>query len=357
MKTFKYVVIYLLAIQLILPYIIPLELVYQERLDYNLVKDNMESLDIALEGISHQIKSENLQDYVVILGDSIAFSGPGPSQASIGHYLQELADDSTAPARVFNLSMPAMQMGDIYLLLLKLDHYGISSDNLILNVDYKGFTERQPGPPIVFWLQDDLKYLDADSLDLVRQNLQANHKLPSSDLSASIHRFLWNYAEMFRYSAMIRKGLQHLAGSALGAAPGDDSIGDARAWNQKPGLRQILEREEYQQEFNPAPFDMNKDNLQVFFLDKLVAHQQGKHTLIWLAGANQELMRPEVSNPGYLDNMERIDRYLAGQPVSYVNANGKIQDALFSDHLHLTAAGYQELARLLWENFNQGDRS
>src|SRR5664280_911434 len=121
MKAFKYVLVYLLLIQLVLPYAVPFDLIFKDRMDYNLAKDNLESIDVILERISRQIQDENLHDYIIILGDSIAFSGPGNASQSIGHYMQEIADQAEPdqPVRIYNLSMPAMQSGDIFTMLLK----------------------------------------------------------------------------------------------------------------------------------------------------------------------------------------------------------------------------------------------
>jgi len=89
-------------------------------------------------------------------------------------------------------------------------------------------------------------------------------------------------------------------------------------------------------------------------MDKILAHQKDKHTLVFLAAVNEKLMYDKVSAPGYVQNVEEIDKYFESQPVNYLNLKGKISTDLYSDHLHLTSAGYQELARLLWNNFEMG---
>ncbi|KJS19441.1 MAG: hypothetical protein VR72_18490 [Clostridiaceae bacterium BRH_c20a] len=166
MRTFKYVLIYLLIIQFALYYIVPLDMVYGYRMDYELVKNNIHNIDTILEQISKEVKNKDLKEYVIILGDSVAFSGPGDSQQSIGYYLEEINREKNGEnaTRFFNLSMPAMQVGDIYTMLLKLDKYGISTDNVILNITYAGFVKRDPDPPIVFWFRDNLKNMDQEAM-------------------------------------------------------------------------------------------------------------------------------------------------------------------------------------------------
>jgi len=359
MKTFKYVLGYLLLIQLTLPYLVPFSLIYNYRMDYNVVKDNLYNIDVILDQISMQIEKENLQDYIIILGDSIAFSGPGNASQSIGYYMEKLAQKSSPsnPTRIYNLAMPAMQTGDIYTMLLKLDEHHISTENVILNVEYKGFIKREPAPPIVFWLEDELKSLDKQSYDWALANLKANNYEEKFDIQNAVHRVLWDKVEMFRYSSFLKKGLLNVGQEIRGAKALDDSIGDARPWFEKEGLREVLQRDEYQQEFSDQDFDMSANNPQVFFLEKIIDHQKNKQMLVFLAAANDKLMSDKVTTPGYVNNIKKIDNYFQDKPVNYINVYGKIDSDLFSDHLHLTADGYRELAKMLWDNFEIGAKS
>lgn len=359
MKSFKYVLGYLLLIQLALPYLVPFDLVFRDRMDYSLVKDNLSNIDVILDQIDLQIKTEKLRNYIIILGDSIAYSGPGNASQSIGFYMQELARESSPahPCRIFNLSMPAMQTGDIYTMLLKLDQHHISTDNVILNVEYSGFVARQPSPPSVFWLKKDLKSLDNESFNRVLVNLKANNYKDQIDLESYVHQLVWNNVEMYRYSAFLKKGLKNVYRDAIGIGPIDDSIGDSRPWFEKEGLRQILQQQEYRLGFSSQAFDMSINNPQIYFLDKIIAHQKNKHTLVFLAAANETLTHDEVMAPGYIQNLRQIDHYFQMQSVGYLNLQGKINPNLFSDHLHLTAVGYWQLAQLLWNNFERGVKS
>ncbi len=356
MKTFRYVLVFLLAIQLALPYWVQSHLNIQDRMDYNLVKENISIIDDILAQVSQQIKQENLEDYIIILGDSVAFSGPGNSRQSIGHYMQELAQAASPsqPQRIFNLSLPAMQMGDIYTMLLKLDKYNISSQNLILDVAYQGFVPRNPDPSIVFWLEDDLQTLDRPSYEHVRANLDANQTHQESRLEADVNRLLWDRIALLRYRGFIKIYALQAVSYLIGAGPLDDSIGDTRAWYEKPGLSDLLKRAEYERDFSAQPFDLNPNNPQIYFLEKIITHQEGKHTLVFMAGANQELMHDKVTAPGYAGNLQKIDQYFESRPVQYINLYGQIDSRLYSDQIHLVAEGNRELAEILWDNFNKG---
>jgi hypothetical protein len=353
LRTFKYVLIYLLIIQFALYYIVPLDMVYGYRMDYDLVKDNIHNIDTVLEQISKEIKQKGLEDYIIILGDSVAFSGPGDSEQSIGFYLQSFFEKEYGgkARRVFNLSMPAMQSGDIYTMLLKLDKHGISTENLIFNVTYAGFVKRNPDPPSVFWLKDDLKNLDRQSFEFVQENLTANDYSPSNSNYISYMRgFLKNDVlprlSLFQYKDFIKEALTDKKVS--------DALGDARVWSEKEGLRELLEGEEYQKGFSPEPFDMSVANPQVYFLDKILEHQFGKNTLVFLAATNEELMGEEVNKTGYRENLQRIDDYFQGKQVEFINLQGKIDESHFSDHIHLTAEGHRWLAERLYKRVASG---
>lgn len=348
MRTFKYVLLYLLIIQFALYYIIPLNMVYGYRMDYDLVKDNIHNIDTILEQIAKEIKQKDLEEYLIILGDSVAFSGPGDSRQSIGYYLEGIIREKSGkrPMGVFNLSMPAMQVGDIYTMLLKLDKYGISTDNLVFNVTYAGFVKRNPDPPCVFWLQDDLARLDQESFTFAKDNLNAN------DYSKDTLNFMTIFSDflqdniypklsLFQYKDFIKNSIKNDKSS--------DALGDARVWSDKEGLRELLLQEEYQKGFSPEPFDMSSNNPQVYFLDKIIKYQEGKNTLVFLAATNEVLMKEEVNKEGYQENLQKVHTYFKNKDIEYLNLQGELDESLFSDHIHLTPQGYRELAEKLYE--------
>jgi len=336
----------------------PMDLGYHYRMDYNLVKDNLDGIDIILYDISREIGQNPGEDYIIILGDSVGYSGPGPSDQSIGYYLQEPANQTTGvkATKVYNLSMPAMQTGDIYTMLLKLDRYRIPTDHLILNLTYAGFVARQPDPPAVFWLKEDLKGLDRVAYYHVLPQLAQNGYREKTNLAQVIHHYLVRNIAVFRYRLMIRKLCQNTFVSLVQGETASDAIGDAQVWTAKPDLPKLISQREYQMGFADAPFDFSTDNPQIYFLDKIFTHQKGKQTLVFLASTNPELMKEQVEKPGYQGNLHRLDNYFAEQPVQYINLQGKIDSSLFTDHVHLIPQGYRELSRILWQEYCKGSK-
>ncbi|MCD1260478.1 hypothetical protein B5M42_016885 [Paenibacillus athensensis] len=364
MKAAKYVVLYVLLLQFLIPYLVPADVLYGYRINYPIFQNNVNNYDVVLQQIKMEIDRDKLKDYVIILGDSVAFSSPGDSQNAINKYMEDFAlPSSKPPVRIFNLSMPAMQTGDLYTLLLMLDEFGISTDNLMLNVRYSGFTARNPDPPAVFWLADSLQRLDKPSFERVKNQLEINGKYKEQpNWVLKLHPFLANHVlthvSLFRYKdVMLQEGKLLYARYVKGEKEQSDAIGDPRSWREKEGLRGFLEKPEYLNGFNPQPFDMSENNPDVYFWDRIIDHQQGTKTLVFLTGVNEELMKPEFDKPGYAANLRAIDAFFAAKPVGYVNLQGRIDEKLFTDHTHYTGEGYKELAKLVWDKWQSMDRT
>lgn len=351
MKTFKYVLLYLLIGELILSwfglYIIPMQTVYQDRMNYELVKNNTRQIDFLLDKIALQIKNQDLHDYVIILGDSVAFSGPGPADQSIGAELARDLQQDDRKTAVFNLAMPAMQAGDLYTMLLKLDEHGISTDKVIINIIYAGFAERAPDPAIVFWLQRDLARLDPASYQHILPNLKANGVDLKLTPAVELNRFITGNLALFRYKDLLQSAVlpQDLARPF-------EVLPDTRPWYEKPGLKKALQTPAYEHGFSAKPFEMSAQNLQIYFLDKIIAHQHGRQTLFFMAAVNPEIF-PQVAEPGYRENLQRIKAYFSEKQALYIDFHGQINPRWFSDHVHLTSRGYAVMARRLEEVYIQ----
>jgi lysophospholipase L1-like esterase len=96
---------------------------------------------------------------------------------------------------------------------------------------------------------------------------------------------------------------------------------------------------------------MTEYNPDIYFIEKILKHQQGKETVVVLNGANQTLLKQYVDKPGYQANMKAIDSYFHQKHVKYLNLEGKIADSLFTDHTHFIAEGYKTMAALLWSYY------
>jgi len=188
--------------------------------------------------------------------------------------------------------------------------------------------------------------LDQASYAFVQDNLDANdYSTGTSNFVSYLSSFLENSIfpklSIFQYKDFIK--------DAITSDNASDALGDARVWSEKEGLRELLNQEEYQKGFSPESFDMTQTNPQVYFLDKILQHQQGKNTLVFLAATNEVLMAEEVNQDGYRQNLQKIDDYFRKKDVIYLNLQGEIEEFSFSDHVHLTAQGYKKLAQRLYE--------
>ena len=96
-------------------------------IDYDLIKDRPSNIHLVLETIKRQIDRDNIEDYILIIGDSVAYSSPGKDNQSIGYYMEDQFKTTNKDIHVFNLSLPSNQTGDIYTILLMLDQYNISN--------------------------------------------------------------------------------------------------------------------------------------------------------------------------------------------------------------------------------------
>lgn len=351
MKVFRYIIVYLLIIQISLFYILPLSSIYNYRLYYDVVKDNTKNIDFILDKLSEEIEASN-EDYIIILGDSVAFSGPGPATESIGYYLENVIKETGQKFKVYNLSMPAMQTGDIYTMLLKLEEKGIKTDRLIFNIIYAGFVERNPDPPPVFWLKEDLKRLDDKAYLYVYPALAANGYVEDNGILAIIKGALWDNIALLKYKDAVKLSIyKHLPILKNEV----ETLGDARPWYEKEGLAELLAEPQYLMGFSEKPFDMTENNPQIFFLNKILAYQQGKETLVFLGGTNDELMAEYVNKSGYKNNLAAIDHYFLAKEVNFINFQNVINDAYFTDHVHLTGDGYLEMAEIIYANFFEGE--
>lgn len=357
MRGLSYAIIFFLAIQVALPWVLPEELIYNGRINYEVAKNKVSEIDVVLDVVSQQIAREQLKDYVIVLGDSVAYSGPGGPRQTISYYMEEISRAEGQPLRVFNLAMPAMQMGDIYTLLLKLQQHGIATDNLVINLIYQGFAARQPDPPIVFWLDQEFKELDPVTFAVVRNHLAINQRGQSKEqsLSQTIKEFyeakVYPLIPLLKYKDYLAQGALSEAKASLKQVASDAP--DTRPWYEKPGLAELLAKPEYQKGLSEQPFVMDTTNPQILFLNKVMEQVAGKNVVFFLAPINQKLMQKNVDKAGYQDNLQRVDAYFKDKPVKFLNLENDMDQAYFTDHVHLTPEGYQRLAQVLYHEIKQ----
>jgi hypothetical protein len=328
--------------ELLLPVVMPDRLIYNSRPVYEVFKESEFNYEITIQEVQKIIKREKIKNYAIILGDSVGYSSPCQPENSLAYYLNNLAAKEGSDFKVFNLSAPSFVAGDMYTAIKLLDEYGISTRNLIINLCYWDFRVSCP----TFWLKGYMRYYDPEGYDFMTRNL------PRKDLGF-FDEYKWNFTRsiftnlsLFRY----REFFSYSFKRRLNYTIGQKFPTDVRPWYEKSSLKDSIFQKANRWYYSDEPFTLDDGKVQVEYLDKIIQHQKGKNTLVFLAAMNDKLLGNETEKQGYIDNMKRIDDYFGKKDVAYINYNGKIDYNLFSDHVHLIEAGYRFLAENLWSN-------
>jgi len=352
-------IIYLGLIQLSLPILAPAQVIYNQRLNYNLVKDRTTNMEAVLEQVKLIIDRENLQEYAVILGDSVAYSNPGPAAHSIASVLNHIYQREERGFPVFNLAMPAMQMGDVYTMLLAMEQYGISSDRLLFNVNYSGFIRRDQEHPAVYWLSWLLKRLDPETYQSIESILPPFARVEKiritqfSTIKNLINTFIYSEINLFKYKDAYQYYLKSRITEIRGIQ--QEPPQPVQPWHTKDFLLSLMQQPEYLRDYDDTPFVMDESNPEIFFLNRIMELQQDKHTIVFFTAVNDQLLPEQVSQPGYQENLARIHGFFAEKDLIYLDTQGRIDNNLYSDHIHLTSEGYYQLSMLLLEEMSWWD--
>jgi hypothetical protein len=323
----------------LVPEYIPASAVYDYRVKYNIFKNNPDSIGAVLTEIKERVKKQNLKDYVIILGDSVGFGTPVSEKDSVVNQLNSLASSNGYSTRFFNLSIPSEYPGDTYVLLKKMEAYGISTDHIMIDLSYFEFFD--PGKSKgVFWFKQQLYDVDSKAAD----KIFGDSKPSFSVLKDRITHGMVTGIPLLIYKDYMRSYLsEKLAGKNI-----TDYVGDIRPWYEKKDLPQILNSQGNRWYSSDTPFVMNESNSVVFFLNKIIEAQKGKDTLMFLTGMNRALLPAQTSKPGFNSNIAKIDAFFKNKSVKYVDYDRKIDYKLYADHIHLTPEGYKLLAEDLW---------
>ncbi|WP_438447826.1 hypothetical protein [Gorillibacterium sp. sgz5001074] len=364
-KTAPYLIVYLLLVHLLVPMAVPFREVYHNRLDYNILLNRHGSIGQALDQLSREIKRRRLEHYVIILGDSVFYGSPGGSEQSMNAFIEKdwPGYGTGEPPAIFNLSLPAVQVGDMYALTLMLKERHISTEHLILNLRYGSFVERPYWTKPLFWWMGELKRLDPvtyRSMPYKESEELKDHTPPfhPSALGKGIRDWfrdeLWFRYNLVAYKDYLTKGIGREWRRLNRKEDPSDALAIPVAWYEKDygNLTEYLASEEIRFAFNDKPFELGAKSPDVFFLEKIVRRSPNADTLVVLSGINRELMKDYVSKPGFIANSERLNAYLSGLPSRFLNVDGLLPDRLYTDHTHLMPEGYRELARLVWQAYS-----
>ncbi len=346
-----FALLFFIAFQVAVNFYVNLDTVYKHRLNYNLFLKDQEMIEVVVEEMAATIKKKKLNDYIILIGNSVAWGTNESSEHSMGRYLTDIStsSDQEPVQAVFNLSAPSIMAGDAYTLLLMLEEHGIKTDKVMIGLSYSAFSKPNPGPRQVFWLGHQLRKLDPKSFADVLPHLEQNgfkYKTGWKNVEDNIIHATLDQIPMVKYKEVIPASWE------LKKA-GTDLLGDPRAWHEKGFAESFLTDPSYLGFFNPEPFIMDESNWGVYFINRIVEHQEGKRTLFFVSGGNSELSKKEVTNPGYIANLEKASQFLAskGKGTQYLILQDRIDPNLFTDHVHLTKEGNEQLARFVWESW------
>lgn len=335
MRTFVYSLVFFTLLQLAIPRVVQEHWIHDYRVEYNTVKNNMAAdLGVAMDRIAADIRRNPARDYVILLGDSVTYSGPGGPEQSIGRYLADWSRRTGRPLQVYNLAQPGMMGGDTYTEILMLKERGIPVDRVVINQIYAHYAPMAPNEAAFGWLGEELRRLDpaawAEANGTTSVPRTWTMKLREQMLAGLP---LWQYRDFLRQEL-------HLTTTR--------EVRDIRPWTEKRAWLESLMREPIYQRFvEPRPVELSRANPHVAMLERIIQATDGK-AQFWFSPANHGLLTG-TSDPGYRANLQRIDQWFSAHRVTYVNLENAIPADLFTDHVHLVPAGYEQLAVMLGE--------
>lgn len=337
MKSAIYVLIYALLIQLGLVYAVPDSWVYGNRVEYDVIKNNMATdLGVAMDRVARDIRQHPDRDYAILIGDSVTYSGPGRADQSIGYYLEQYSQTHGHPLKVYNFAQPGMAGGDVYAEVLMLKAHHVPLERVVLNQVYADFAYHAPTETMVEWLGDELHRLDPEGWQIAHGGA-----MPQAAFLVRLRQRLLNGISLWQYRDFLRARL-HLTTSA--------EVKDTRPWTEKKlWLTALMKDPTYQRWVAPKPMDLTAANPQVQLFERTLGALKGSQVLVWFAPFNRELMAEGVARPGYQENAAKLDAFFAGHPVTYLPLRDAVDPALFTDHTHLVPAGYEQVAARLGE--------
>lgn len=302
-------------------------------------KDNIYTLETSIKAVKTIIKNENLKDYVIFLGDSVGYGTPCPPDQTMSAYMNTIARSEKSTLRVFNLALPSSMFGDFYTVLLLLDKYHISTQNLILNFSYWEINAKTP----TFWLTHYLKELDRDTYNVLLKRKQIQEESLWSNAKSEILHWTNDSISMIGYSSFINNKVKTVANRILKQP---EAI--LQVWNQKKGLSLTMTLAENKWYYSDQAFDFSDNSPQLLFLDKIAAHQKGKNTLYFQNAMNYDLLNGATEKKGFQDNLKGIEKCFKERGLNYIDYNGQLKGEYFSDHIHLLPEGYKYMAKQLW---------
>jgi hypothetical protein len=314
------------------------------RLNYDVFKDNVYAIEATVKAIKSDIKKDNLEEYIVFIGDSVGYGTPCPPDKNMSSYMNEIAVREKSNLRIFNICIPSSMFGDFYTVILLLEKYGISTDNLILNFSYWEISAKTPA----YWLKHYLKDLDTDSYNAM---VEAGHIKKESfweNIKSEIYHFMNKNIAIIGYSGFISNKIKNNSNNLL-----QQPTTALKVWSEKPKLNKTLNLPENRWYYSDKKFNLSESNVQVYFLNKIAEIQKEKNTIVFMNAMNNELLAEATAKEGFKNNLTAIKKCFSDTGLNYIDYNNKVDYKYFSDHVHLLPDGYKFMAQDLWERIQE----
>ncbi len=338
-KLLIFLALFYFSTQLLLYFLLPSDYIYNNRLNYDVFKDNVYSIDATVKAIKSTIEKDKLENYIIFVGDSVGYGTPCPPDKTISAYMNEIAKRENSKMRVFNIGIPSTMLGDFYTVIKLLNNYDISTQNLILNFSYWEISAKGP----TYWFKHYLKDLDYESYQDMVKGGHIKEESQWNNLKSELYHFANKNIAMIGYSGFITNKIKTETNTLLG-----QNSAVLRVWSQKPSLTKNLDIPENRWYFSDRPFNFGENSPQIYFLNKIAEVQKDKNTIYFMNAMNDQLLAGATEKEGFKNNVEGIQKCFVERGLNYIDYNKKVKYDYFSDHVHLLPEGYKFLAEDLW---------
>jgi hypothetical protein len=331
--------------QLFFYFLFPRSYIYNNRLNYDVFKDNVYSIDATVKAIKSTIKKDKLKNYIIMVGDSVGYGTPCPPENTMSAYMNEIAKKENSDIRVFNIGVPSTMFGDFYTIIKLLNSYDISTHNLIINFSYWEINAKTP----TYWFRHYLKELDNESYTKMVELGHIKELSTLQNIKSEIYHFANKNVDIIGYSSFITNKIKCDTNAILG-----QPTTELKVWSEKSQrLTKTLNLPENRWYYSDKTFNLSESSPQIYFLNKITELQKGKNTLFFLNAMNDEILAGATEKEGFKNNLAAIGKCFSDRGLNFIDYNKKVDYKYFSDFVHLLPDGYKFMAQDLWHRIQK----
>jgi len=334
--------------QLFFSFVFPSRYIYYNRLNYDVFKDNVYTIEATVKAMKSTIEKDKLENYIIFIGDSVGYGTPGPPEKTMSAYMNNIAKKEGSPIRVLNIGIPSTMFGDFYTIIKLLNKYDISTQNLIINFSYWEINAKTPA----YWFKHYLKELDYESYKKMVETGAIKEESTWQNIKSELYHFANKNIDIIGYSGFISNKIKNKTNIAL-----DQPTSALKVWsNKKTTLIKTINLPENRWYYTDKAFVLNDNSTQIYFLNKIAEIQKGKNTLFFLNAMNDELLAGATYKEGFQNNLTTISKCFSDRGLKFIDYNQKVDYTYFSDFVHLLPDGYKFMAEDLWKRIHaKGD--